>query len=284
MPLQDARVHYFGQFIAVVVAETYEQARAAAALLKVEYQKLPVAIELEKELPKGFKAKIFFGVIESEFNEGDAAGVITAAPVKVERTYRTSMENHHPMEPHASIAVWAGEKLKIYDAVQGLKSSQGKMASILGLQLEQVQIISKFVGGGFGGKGGWMYPVMAAMAARVVKRPVKIVLTRQMMQTNVGRRGATAQHVTLAAGRCGKLTAIRHLTDTYTNLLQGTPPNPNEYFEASGLPTKVLYGAPNREIGHKVARLKHRRAEPDAGSRRSVGRFRTRIGDGRTSC
>lgn len=256
LPLQDARVHYYGQFVAYVVAETYEQARHAASLIEIKYEESTPAIELEKELPKGFKPKLFFGFMEIQIDEGNAARAVAAAPIKIERTYRTAMENHHPMEMHASIASWEGDKLTVYDATQSLKSRQATVASILGIKPDQVRIISKFIGGAFGCKGGWTYSMFAALAAQTLKRPVKVVLSRQMMQTNVGRRGATIQRVTLASGRDGKLLAIRHLTDTYTNLVKDAlVVSPAEYFEPGGIQTKVLYGAPNREIKHTVVRL-----------------------------
>jgi len=248
-PIQDNKIHYWGQFIGLVVAETYEQARTAAELVKVDYAKLPLAIDLEKELPKGFKPEKVLGFEDVQINEGNVVKAIKSASVKIERTFTTSTQNHHPIEPHASVAVWNGDKLIIFDATQGVKDSQGIAAYMLDLKPENVHIISPFLGGGFGCKGQWMNPmVLAAMAAQVVKRPVKFALTRQMMQTNVGRRGATIQKITLAANKKGKLKAIRHLNDTYGS-------NLSEFFEPSGSPSKNIYASPNREITHTVAFL-----------------------------
>ncbi|MBA3712457.1 MAG: xanthine dehydrogenase family protein molybdopterin-binding subunit [Pyrinomonadaceae bacterium] len=249
LPVQDNKVHYWGQYIGLVVAETYEQARTAAQLVKVDYVKSPLVIDLEKEKSKGFKPEKVFGFEDVQIHEGNAANAIKSAPVEIEQTYTTSTENHHPMEPHATIAVWEGtDKLTLYDATQGVKDSQGIAAYVLNLKPENVQVIAPYIGGGFGCKGQWMNPILAAMGAQVVKRPVKFALTRQMMQTNTGRRGATIQKIALASDQSGKLTAIRHLNDTYTS-------NLTEFFEPSGLPTKVLYAAPNREITHTVAHL-----------------------------
>ncbi|MCY7349043.1 MAG: xanthine dehydrogenase family protein molybdopterin-binding subunit, partial [Pyrinomonadaceae bacterium] len=247
-PLQDNKVHYFGQYIALVVAETYEQARSAAEMVKVTYAKETIAVELEKELPKGFKPQQMFGE-KVQINEGKAESVIASSPVKIEHTYKTSTENHHPMEPHATVAVWeADDKLLLYDATQGVKGVQGVAAFFFNLESENVKVLSPFVGGGFGCKGGqWANILLAAMAAKSVKRPVKLVLTRQMMVTNVGRRGATIQKIALAADKNGKLTAMRHHSDTYTNL--------SDFFEPSGKQTNVLYGAPMREVTYKVAKL-----------------------------
>ena len=248
VPLQDNKVHYFGQYIALVVAETYEQARAAAELVKVTYAKEPIAIEIEKELLKGFKPQQMFGE-KVQINEGKAASVINAAPVKIEHTYTTSNENHHPMEPHATLAVWeADNKLLLYDATQGVKGVQGVAAFFFGLEAENVKVLSPFVGGGFGCKGGqWANILLTAMAAKEVKRPVKFALTRQMMVTNVGRRGETIQKVALASDRKGKLMAMRHHNETYTNLA--------DFFEPSGKQTNVLYASPMREVTYKVAKL-----------------------------
>lgn len=248
VPLQDNKVHYFGQHIALVIAETYEQARSAAALVKVAYHKETPATDLKTELPKGYKPIKLMGE-EAQLNEGKTAAILDAAPVKIEHTYTTSTENHHPMEPHATIAVWEGnEKLLLYDATQGVMSSRGGLAYVFNLKPENVHVLSPYVGGGFGCKGSlWGHMTLTAMAAQVVRRPVKIALTRQMMQTNVGRRAEVEQKVALSTSADGKLTAIRHHNETYTNL--------TEFFEPSGRQAAVLYSAPIREITYKVARL-----------------------------
>ena len=248
LPLQDKKVGYFGQYIAVVVAETYEQARAAAEMVKVAYAKQTPAIDLMKELPKGERPQKARGE-EVQINPGKAASVIASSPVKIEQTYTTRTENHHPMEPHATIAQWDGaDKLMIYDATQGVKGVQGTTAYFLGLKPENVQIKCPFVGGGFGCKGSqWSHILMTAMAAKAVSRPVKLVLTRQMMVTNVGRRPETMQKIALAADKSGKLTAIRHENNSYKSF--------SEYFEQSGTQTKILYAAPMREITYKIAKF-----------------------------
>ncbi|MEJ7738275.1 MAG: xanthine dehydrogenase family protein molybdopterin-binding subunit [Chitinophagaceae bacterium] len=247
VPLQDNKVHYFGQFIALVVAETYEQARHATVLLKITYASEKHAIDLKSELQKGFKPTKLFGE-EAQINPGKTADLIAASPHKIEHTYTTSTENHHPMEPHAAIAVWEGtDKLTLYDATQGVGVTRAIAAYFLNLKPENVRVISPYVGGGFGCKGAWFHIVLAAMAGQVTKRPIKLVITRQMMQTNVGRRGATIQKIALGTDHNGKLTAIRHHNETYTNLAQ--------FFEPSGLQTAVLYEAPLREITYQVARL-----------------------------
>ncbi len=248
LPLQDKKVNYFGQYIALVVAETYEQARTAAALVKVTYAEQKPAIDLKTELPKAEKPQKSRGE-NVQINAGKAASVIQSSPVKIEQTYTTRTENHHPMEPHATIAAWNGDdKLLIYDATQGVKGAQGTTAYFLGLKPENVQVKSPFVGGGFGCKGSqWMHILMTAMAAKAVNRPVKFVLTRQMMVTNVGRRPETIQKVALASDKSGKLTAIRHENNSYKSF--------SEYFEQSGTQTKTLYAAPMREITYNITKF-----------------------------
>ncbi len=248
VPLQDNKVHYFGQFIAVVVAETYEQARAAAALVKMTYAKEAHAIDLEAELPKALRPKLMRGQ-EAQSNEGKAAPLLAAAPVKIEQSYTTSTENHHPMEPHATIAVWEGtDKLTLYHATQGVMNERGVTAYFFGLKPENVRVLCPFLGGGFGCKTPWTHNLLSVMAAKAVKRPVKLVVTRQMMQTNVGQRSATIQKIALGAGRDGKLTVIRHHSDSYQN-------NLSQFVEPSNNPTRVLYNAPMRELTYRVAKL-----------------------------
>ena len=248
IPLQDNKVHYFGQYIAVVVADTYEQARAAAALVKAIYNKETPAIDLKTELPKGTKPVMFMGQ-EVQINPGKTEDIIAAAPVKVDHTYTTPTENHHPMETLATIAMWeAKDKLLMYEASQGVMGVRGTMAFFFNLKPENVQVLSPYTGGGFGCKGDrWPHMMVAGMAAQVVNRPVKVVITRQMMQTNAGRRPETMQQVALSASTDGQLTAMRHHNDTYKGLA--------EYFESSGIQTKVLYNAPVREITYVTTNL-----------------------------
>ena len=248
LPLQDKKVNYYGQYIGLVIAETYEQARAAAEVVKVSYAEQIPAIDLKTELSKAEKPQQSRGE-PMQINEGKAAAVIAASPVKIEQTYTTRTENHHPMEPHATVAVWkSADKLLVYEATQGVKGAQGATAYFFGLSPENVQVVSPFVGGGFGCKGSMSGNIlMSAMAAKAVSRPVKLVLTRQMMVTNVGRRPETIQKVALASDKSGKLTAIRHENNSYMGF--------SDYFEQSGKQTKVLYAAPMREITYKITKL-----------------------------
>jgi xanthine dehydrogenase YagR molybdenum-binding subunit len=248
VPLQDNKIFYFGQYIGLVVAETYEQARAAAALIKVNYNKEKPATDLAEERSNATMPQKNRGQ-DVQTNPGKAAPVLASAPVMVEHTYNTATENHHPMEPHATIAVWeTADRLTLYDSTQGVMGAKGTMAYLFNLPKENVQIISPFVGGGFGSKGSqWGQLMLSAMAAKVMSRPAKLAITRQMMQTNTGRRAQTEQIVALAAGTDGMLQAIRHQTYTYGNL--------SDYMEQCGKPTEVSYGAPLREITYQISKL-----------------------------
>ena len=246
-PLQNNTVHYPGQFIAVVVAETYEQARTAAYKLKVRYIIEKGAVDLKTELQNSKRPKMLMGE-EAQINEGKAAAPLAASSQRVEHSYSTPAEHHHPMEPHATVAVWDGpDKLTLYDATQGVGLTGVIAAYFFGLQKENVRVVAPFVGGGFGSKGLWLHTLLVAMAAKATARPVKLALTRQMMQTNVGHRAATIQRVALGTDAAGKLSVVRHHTDTYNNLTQ--------FFEPSGKQSLVLYQAPHREVTYNVAQL-----------------------------
>ncbi len=178
VPLQSDEVFYDGQHIGVVVAETFEQAKHAASLVHVTYEEEKPSIDIEQELPKAYQPEQFFGE-ELQVQRGDVAKALAEAEVKIEQTYTTPIEHHNPMEPSASIAVWNGNQLTVYDATQWVIGTRNIVAYTLGIPEENVRIISHFVGGGFGCKGfTWWHPILAAVTARLVGRPVKLVITR----------------------------------------------------------------------------------------------------------
>ena len=249
LPLQDNKVSYFGEYIALVIAETYEQARTGAELVKVSYAEQKPAIDLKTEMPKAETPKVSGFGAPIQLNAGKTASIIKSSPVKIEQTYTTHTENHHPMEPHATIAAWdSDDKVLLYDATQGVKGVQGVVSYFFDLQPDNVQVLSPYVGGGFGCKGGqWAHILMTVMAAKAVKRPIKLVLTRQMMVTNVGRRPETMQKVALASDKNGKLKAMRHENTSYKSF--------SSYFEESGKQTKILYDADEREVTYKIVKF-----------------------------
>ncbi|MBV8614270.1 MAG: xanthine dehydrogenase family protein molybdopterin-binding subunit [Acetobacteraceae bacterium] len=250
LPLADATVQYDGQFIAAVVADTLERAREAAALVSVEYapSERPAAARIERSGDR-FRPKDFYGIAELQVRRGAPGTAMTAAPARIEQVYETPVEHHNPMEPHATVAAWDGAGLTVYDCTQWVVGTRNVLAHVFGLQPEQVRVISPFVGGGFGSKGFvWPRTVLAAAAAKLVSRPVQLVLSRQETFSNNGHRGRTLQTVALGAAADGMLQATRHHTLTQTSLA-------GVHVEPSGVATGMLYACPNLALSHEVARV-----------------------------
>ncbi|QNE32199.1 xanthine dehydrogenase family protein molybdopterin-binding subunit [Sphingomonas sp. NBWT7] len=246
-----AGVEHYHQAIALVVAETFEQARAAAALIRTDYARTAGKFDLAKEAPnaplKGGSSDEGSAAPPID-RVGDFAKAFAAAPVKIDQTYTTSDESHAMMEPHASIAAWNGDKLTVWTSNQMIAWGKRDLAKTLSLPEANVRLDSPYVGGGFGGK---LFiradAVLAALGAKAAGRPVKVALTRPMMANNTTHRPATIQHVRLGATKDGKLTAIAH-NSISGNLPKGDP-------ETAVSQTKLLYAAPNRETYLKLAVL-----------------------------
>ena len=247
IPLADDKISYGGQYVAMVVAETLEQARHGAALLKISHTQEKPVLEKERAI-KSDKPKEHFDE-ELQAKKGDPATALQNPDlVKIEQIYSTPTQTHNPMECSATIAVWdAPERLTIYDATQYVKGAQGITAHAFGLKAENVHVICPFVGGAFGCKGPtWPHTILAAMAAKVVNRPVKVELTRHQMFSGTGHRTETIQTIALAANREGKLQAIRHQSEMFTSPV-------GHWVEACGIgSTNVLYEAPAMELGHTI--------------------------------
>ncbi len=240
--LQNADVNYFGQNIGVVVAETFEQARMAARLVKVRYDKTAAKTDFESLKDQAVKPRD-----REDEVRGDVEKAFGAAEFKVEETYHTSMEHHQPMAPHATFAVWeADDKLTLYNESQVVNGVQGAAAGVFGLKPADVRVITPHIGGGFGSKGGaWGHVIVAAIAAKMVKRPVKLALTRQMMVNSVGLRQRNIQKIRLAAAKDGKLTALSHETTTHGAINE-------EFVEGCGDVSKVMYDVPNSRIAYRI--------------------------------
>ncbi|WP_316796818.1 xanthine dehydrogenase family protein molybdopterin-binding subunit [Pedobacter agri] len=241
--LQGPEITFHGQHIGIVVAETFEQATAAAHLIKIEYNQKEQKIDFEKLaqtpiMPKGKEL--------ADLVRGAGKLAMETAEVKVEELYETPIEHHHPMEPHSTMAVWEGDKLILYNGSQIINGAQTAAAATLNIKPEQVRIISPFIGGGFGSKGGqWANLVLTAVAAKMVGRPVKLALTRQQMFNSVGMRQRNMQKLSIGATKEGKLIALAHETISHTAV-------DDEYIEPCGDCTKIMYEVPNSLISYRV--------------------------------
>lgn len=242
-PLQSDRVFFNGQPIALVVAESYEQARYAARLVKATYQTEPhnsdFATVLDRAQPDPATAK--------GKPRGNPVTAMQAAAVKVEAEYRIPINHHNPIEPHAAIAFWRGDQLTIFDKTQEVFGVQKHLAESLGVPAENIRVVSPFVGGAFGAslKPNY-YPSLTAMAARELKRPVKVVYTRTQMFTGHGYRPDTIQKIALGAERNGKLTSMIHEAFHNTSSFESFSDSTTGF-------TRQLYSCPNLHAPLKVA-------------------------------
>jgi xanthine dehydrogenase YagR molybdenum-binding subunit len=248
--LQDRRVLYADQPVAVVVADTLERAQYAASLVDIRYDESRSIAEIDGVLHDAFKPRSAGPGGNADSFRGDVDAALAAAKVKVEATYTTPVENHNPMEPHATIAVWQGrDHLTLYDATQGIFGVRNKIAAVFDLAPQNVRVINQYVGGGFGCKGStWSHVALAAMAARVVGRAVKLVVTRQQMFAIVGHRPKTVQSIVLGASLDGRLVAIRHKVISETSTFE-------EFVETSAAQTRMLYACPNVHTEHRLVAI-----------------------------
>jgi xanthine dehydrogenase YagR molybdenum-binding subunit len=246
--LQDNVVRYNGEPIAVVVAETLEQAMDAAAHLRVTYREDRAVLgfeeaKLETYIPEKSGRK------PPDKEWGDAARAMAAAPVRVAATYSTPMEHHNPIETHATTAYWDGDKLTVHESTQYVSGVQETMARTFGIPREDVTVVCPFVGGGFGSTGSvWSHAVLSSMAAREVARPVKLVVTRAQMFGNTGGRPRTEQRLVLGAGRDGRLQAVEHHVISHTCRFE-------DYVETSSQPTRDLYACANGSTTQRLVRM-----------------------------
>ena len=238
--LEDDVVRHWGQHVAVVVAETLEQATAAAEAVKVDYE--PQSANLRASLDD------YTGERKSVSKRGNPDEAFASAPVKIDYTYITPNETHNPIELHASVAVWDGDRVTLYETSQGVVNHRVVMAQVLGLPLENVRVVTRFLGSGFGGKlFPWPHTAMAAVAAKRLNRPVKLSLDRRMMFSTVGYRPRTEQRIKLGATKDGKLLALRH---DYLNVTSQL----DDFNEGCGEATPYLYSVANLEVTNGLVR------------------------------
>jgi xanthine dehydrogenase YagR molybdenum-binding subunit len=242
--LAGPEIEHYHQAIAVVVAETFEQARAAAGLIRVEYQREPGSYDLAAEKP---------GVTEPpedtpDKSVGDVERALADAAVQLDATYTTPDQSHMAMEPHASMAAWEGEKLTLWTSSQMIDWWRGDLAKTLNIPAENIRVRSPFIGGGFGSKLFLRSDaVLAALGARAVKRPVKVMLPRPFIPNNTTHRPATVQHVRIGTDETGRITAILH--HSWSGNLPGGPT------ETATNQTELLYAGANRHTGLRLAEL-----------------------------
>ncbi|WP_050502539.1 xanthine dehydrogenase family protein molybdopterin-binding subunit [Streptomyces monomycini] len=253
--LQGPEVAFRGQIVGAVIAETPEAAREAASLVRFTYAEEPHASELKPGESELYRPETANGGAGTDSELGDLDAAMEAAradpgAVALDETYRTAMTHCNPMEPHATIAVWQGDELTLYDSSQSVHGHRDTLAEVFGLDRARVHMICPYVGGGFGSKGEpHAHSVLAALAAREVSgRPVKLALTRQQMFTLVGYRTPTYQRVRLAAGADGRLTGIGMDAVEQTSRIK-------EFAEQSANPTRTMYAAPHRKTTHRLAAL-----------------------------
>jgi xanthine dehydrogenase YagR molybdenum-binding subunit len=249
VPLQSPEVYYAGQYIAMVIAETLEQAKRASELIRVTYDEQPPAAVMEKERGKAYVPKQKVAGKPADTLRGDVEAGLRAADVRVDEIYRTPTEHHNPMEPHATVAAWDGDRVTVYDATQYTYGVRHNVATSFGIPEENVRVVCKFTGGAFGCKGTvWSHVPLAAAAARQVQRPVKLVTTRQQMFANMGHRAETEQHVVLGARRDGRLTAIVHEGLSHNSTF-------DEFVEPFSKPTHMMYACDNFKASQRLVPL-----------------------------
>ncbi|HEV2673256.1 MAG TPA: xanthine dehydrogenase family protein molybdopterin-binding subunit [Aliidongia sp.] len=248
--LQDDKVLFNGQHLAVVIADTFEAAQQAAVLVEIHYNR-DEAVPLMSDAPAGTTVPQRFrnGMRPPDSSRGTPQASFDAAAVKIDQTYRTPVEHHNPMEPHATMAEWQGGQLLLHNASQSVFGNRKAVAGFFGLAEDQVRVVNPFVGGGFGTKGSsWPHITLAAMAAKMTGKPVKLVLTRRQMFTSNGYRPKTVQHVRLGAGRDGRLTAVLH-DGISQNSCYG------EFSEPVALASEMLYSCPNVAVSHRLSKV-----------------------------
>lgn len=243
-PLSDAEIYYAGQHVALVLGESLEAAQEAASRVRVEYAPGEATLALRAGLPGAYQPD-HFATNEEEKLQSER-GTAGATVVRHAAEYRTPVMTHNPMEPSATVAVWQGERLTLYDSTRWAQGTQRIVAHMLGMPEANVRVLAPYLGGAFGSKGFlWQHVALAAQAARVSGRPVKLVLPRRAMFTSTGHRPRTVQNLVLGAEANGALTTVEHHTLTETSPVA-------HFCEPAGVTSRNLYRTPHALISHTV--------------------------------
>lgn len=246
--LQDDQVRFYGQPIAVIVAETLDQAERGALALRVSYSAEKPVVDQTDAAATAIVPRAG-GRLSPDTARGNADEALKAAPFKVDARYDTARENHNPMEPHATVARWDGDRVTLWSKSQFVVNEQAEIAAIFGLPRENIQVISPYVGGGFGTSlRTWPHVTLAALAARHTGRPVKLVLTRKQMFYSTGHRPRSLQRIALGAGADGKLTSIIQEGSGETSRYE-------EFTEALTSATDFMYSCPNVRTSYRLVPL-----------------------------
>jgi xanthine dehydrogenase YagR molybdenum-binding subunit len=257
-PFEDDIIRYYGQYIALAVADTFESAKAAADAVRATYakDKHNVDPDLHADDEPDVVATTFAATKRLQSERGDAESAFASAPVKLDQTYVTPTETHNPIELQATTAIWDGSMLTIYEESQGVFNLRGVLAQMFGLPKENVRVITKFVGSGFGSKlWPWTHCALAVAAARQLGKPVKLVISRKMMFQTVGHRPRTQQRVRLGATTDGKLVSLQHDYVNHHAIL-------DNYHEDCGEATAFHYSVPNLRV--KFGRARRNVGSPTA--------------------
>jgi xanthine dehydrogenase YagR molybdenum-binding subunit len=243
-PFEDDLIRYYGQYIAVAVADTFESAKAAADAVRATYakEKPNVDTHLEADEDPDVILTTYGPAERLQSQRGDAEKAFATAPVKLDQTYVTPAETHNPLELHATTAIWEGSNLTLYESSQAVVNLRGVLAQMFGLPKENVRVITHFVGSGFGSKlWPWTHCSLAAAAARQLQKPVKLVVSRKMMFQSVGHRPLTQQRVRIGATPDGKLVSLQHDYVYHKSIL-------DPYHEDCGEATPFQYSVPNLRV------------------------------------
>lgn len=245
--MQDDRIHWNGQPIALVLAETQEQADHAISLIRATYEAEAAVTSFGTAKARGTEPGLFMGQpLKTE--KGDAEAALAKAPVRVDCRYSTPRHNHNAIEPHAATVAWVGDRLIVHDASQAVHHTAWSLGQIFGIAEEQVHVTSPFVGGGFGGKCLWQHQVLGAAAAKLAGRPVRIALSREGVYRLIGGRTLTEQRFAIGADPDGRFVSLIH-TGTVATARQNAFPEPFI------LPTMSSYGSPNIKLDVEAVNL-----------------------------
>ena len=265
--LQESTVYFFGQPVAVVLARSAREAQCAASAIHVEYETLPAVTHMSLARNSAY-APATAGYVATDSRRGDPEQAFAAAAVTLDEQYRTSTHNHHPMEPHCVTVRVSEAQVLVHTSTSAVFATRRAIAESLGLQLGQVRVVSQFLGGGFGAKGGAWFSCQALIAAvaRHVRQPVRLELTRGHMFSLVGRRQETEQRLRLGATRAGKLTAILHDTVAQTSAFA-------EYADPVGTVSRMLYACEHVAATHRLVRTHEPQPNPMRAPGESPGSF-----------